>query len=363
MLNEKGFKTRAEAEWSPTTVWIIVQSPFYAGFYRYNRYKGVEHRTENPEEEWVMVENHHPAIFTVEEWEKMCDIRDVNSRQRNAAGKQRIGQNVYVFGGISYCAKCGSKLVSTPGRLHVDGYRTSNYSCPKHRKTKECDSPTVSDTIIGEFVINYIVNMLAAKRNFSSINSPEKLQARLLHGSTFSQIQAIEPDGLHDFYNLLSRYGSDDSYVFSTRRPKKQKATVDPEVESLRKERERQERALRRLQELFLYSEDSISEKDFIIRKKEITGRIEEINSKLGMITHDAGSSLTDEDFIRQASHLLIASKLQEKEYVYYKNLAASVSPEILREYIHSIVDSIRVLDGQVSAIVFKNGLTHKFIR
>ena len=33
-LNEKGYKTRAGANWSPHSVWIIASSPFYAGIYR-----------------------------------------------------------------------------------------------------------------------------------------------------------------------------------------------------------------------------------------------------------------------------------------------------------------------------------------
>ena len=80
LLNERGYRTRAGVEWSPTAVWIIASSPFYAGIYRYNRYKGTDHRTENPEDEWVMVPNHHPAIFTVEEYEVMASMLKDNSR-------------------------------------------------------------------------------------------------------------------------------------------------------------------------------------------------------------------------------------------------------------------------------------------
>ena len=362
LLNSKGYKTRAGAEWSPNGVWIIASSPFYAGIYRYNRYKGTENRTINPEDEWIMIQDHHPAIFTLEEHEKMLSILDTNSRQRNSIGKQCTRDNIHIFSGIVYCGKCGCRLTATPGRKHVDGYRTSTYSCPKKRKNDDCNNPSVNDLIIGEFVINYILNMLNAKKSFSSIPSPDDLRKALLHGSTFSDVLGIEENGLHDFFNLLSRYGSDNSYVFAVKKPRKKKASVNPELDSLRKEKEKQERALQRLQDLYLYSDNAMSEKDFILRKLEITNRLDEINSQLGMMTRSSESVLSDEDFIKQASHLLIQKELQERNYIYFKNLAKTVSPEILKIYMSTILDSVYVVDGHVSSIVFKNGLSHKFI-
>ena len=128
------------------------------------------------------------------------------------------------------------------------------------------------------------------------------------------------------------------------------------------KEKDKQERALLRLQNLFLYSDNAMTEKDFIVRKKEIADRISEISGKLGMITHTAESVLSDEDFIRQASHLLIVNRLKDREYVYYRSLASSTSPEVLKEFVQSIVDSIVLTDGHITRLVFRNGLTHDFI-
>lgn len=361
LLNERGFVTRAGAEWSPTAVWIIAQSPFYAGVYRYNKHKGTERRVLNPEDEWVLVYDHHPAIFTLEEHTRMNEIRDTNARSFNAVGKAKSTNMVYVFGGICYCGKCGSRMSAAPGKLHADGYRSANYLCPKRRKTSECDNATVSDIVVGEFVVNYILNIINAKRSFSGVGSPEELERRLLRGSTFAEVERIEQDGLNELYNLLSRYGSDGSFSFATKKPKN-RAAVSPEVEALRREKEKQERALKRLQELYLYSDRAMSEKDFIIRKKEITARIDEVGNRLGLISRSETGTLSDEDFIRQASHLLIVSKLKDKKYVYYRGLASNTSPEVLKEFIQSIVDSIYLSDGRVSRLVFKNGLTHSFL-
>ncbi|MCC8066032.1 MAG: hypothetical protein LIO94_02850, partial [Clostridiales bacterium] len=53
-----------------------------------------------------------------------------------------------------------------------------NYTCPL-KKTGECDNPAVNDVVVVEFTINYILNMLNAKKNFSKIATPADLQKLL----------------------------------------------------------------------------------------------------------------------------------------------------------------------------------------
>ena len=81
----------------------------------------------------------------------------------------------------------------------------------------------------------------------------------------------------------------------------------------------------------------------------------------LGMVAKNSELSLSDEEFVRQASHLLISRELQNRQYIYFKNLAQNVSPEILKAYMETVLDSVLLVDGRVSSIVFRNGLTHKF--
>ena len=361
-LNAEGFKTRAGVDWTPPAVWIIASSPFYAGIYRYNRYKGTVGRTINSEDEWVVIPNHHPAIFSLAEHEAMKSLLKTNSRNiENPVGRLHTTSNVHIFQGIAYCGKCKSRLTSSPGRKSSTGFQASNYSCPLRRKSKKCNNKTINDIVLGEFVINYILNMLNAKKMFSKIKTPDELQKQLLCGSTFSGIDHIDVDGLNEYYNLLSRYSSDNSFIFA-KRPQKKKAAVSKELASLRKEKEKQERAMTRLQDLYLYSENAMSEKDFIVRKEDISYRLKEINHKLGVLSDDSDSFLSDEEFIKQASHFLIQSELKNKKYIYFKNLVNTVSPEILKSYIDTILDSVYITDSKVTSIVFKNGLAHNFI-
>ena len=359
LVCSNGYKTRAGMDFSARAVWFILSSPFYAGIYRYNRYKGTEHRTINDESEWVMVENHHPAIFTMEQYEKIHAILENNKRYNNTSDQKHMTKNVYVFGQICYCAKCGVKMTSTSGRVQADGYKTSIYHCPT-RRTKGCSNSSVNDLIIGEFVINYVSNIINAKKTFSTIISPEALQSVLLRGQTFKQVQNIDKTGLNALFDILGRFKGDASFVMTSNNRRK-RVKFDSEIVALKKDKERHERALKRLNDLFLYSDKPMSEKDYITQKAEITERIDEIIRKLGIKTASEDEMLSDDDFIRKASHLLISSRLQDKQYIYYKNLARDVSPDILKEYINSIIDNIHLNDGHVSSITFKNGITHEF--
>ena len=134
----------------------------------------------------------------------MQSLLKKNARHTNKVGEHHISKNTHPFAGIAFCGKCGVKMTATPGRLHADGFRGSNYSCPNRRNSGSCDGATVSDTILGEFVVNYILNMVNAKKSFSKINTPADLQRRLLYGSTFSEVDHIDPIGLNEYFKCFS---------------------------------------------------------------------------------------------------------------------------------------------------------------
>ena len=197
--------------------------------------------------------------------------------------------------------------------------------------------------------MNYILNMLNAQKNFENISSPDDLQAVLLTGNTFSYIDSIEPDGVLDLYDILTS-GKVQGAVFGKGASIKPKDAEDSEIASLRAEKQKTERALDRLRNLYLYSEDAMSEKEYI-------------NDEIGMMQSDEWQqSVTDEMFIAKASEFIISQKLTDRNYINYKRLAQSVDAEVLRNFLTSIIDSIIVTDGMVQRITFKNGLSHSFI-
>ena len=107
-------------------------------------------------------------------------------------------------------------------------------------------------------------------------------------------------------------------------------------------DQKKQQRALDRLNDLYLYSDDSISEREYLVRKQQITDRLQEINEAIGMMSQEPWMrTMNDEEFIRQASSFILTQKLADKQYIYYESLAESLDPEILKNFFVSILDSI----------------------
>ena len=101
-----------------------------------------------------------------------------------------------------------------------------------------------------------------------------------------------------------------------------------------------------------------MAEKDFIVEKQRIITAIEEIDRKLAEIKDDdTEGPLADEEFIEKASYFIMVSKLLED----YEKYIRQIDPSIPRSFVKSVTESISVTEGRVTAITFKNGMTHTF--
>ena len=120
---------------------------------------------------------------------------------------------------------------------------------------------------------------------------------------------------------------------------------------------------MERLTKIYLYSEDAISDTEFVVQKKCITDALEEVNEEISSFkTASVSTSISDEDFIRRASEFIIAKKLEDRNFVSYERLAKTISPSVLHEFFVSIIDSIIVKDGRIKSLTLRNGLKQTFI-
>lgn len=357
-LNDSGFLTRGGNVWSATAVWIILRNPWYKGVYRYNYYKIPGRKAVKDKKEWVIVENHHKPSIDPERFDKIQLTLTNNARYRRSPGRSNVQKNVHIFAGLLWCGECGAAFTSSPGKLHTSGYRPSKYGCPNVRKTKTCHAKYTSDVVVGEFVINYILNIINAHKDIKLIRSPEDLQQHLLRGSTFSDICSIDSDGLSAMYDMLASC-SRSGMLFKRVKPK---FKVDPELKQLQSEQKKQQRALDRLNELYLYSDESMSEREYIVHKQQITDKLDEINNAIGMMSQEPWMhTMGDSEFIQQASSFILNQKLHDRQYVYFTSLAESVDAEILKVFFGSIIDSIVITSGKIQRVTFRNGISHTF--
>lgn len=136
----------------------------------------------------------------------------------------------------------------------------------------------------------------------------------------------------------------------------KDKPKADSELSNLRAEKLRLERALDRLTNLYLYDDNAMSEREYIVQRTKLSESLDEITEQIGFATSDAWQqSLTDEVFLRRASEFVLAQKLTGRASICYRRLAITVDNNVLKTFIASIIDSIVVLDGRVKTIVFRN--------
>ncbi len=133
-------------------------------------------------------------------------------------------------------------------------------------------------------------------------------------------------------------------------------------MKKLRAEKLKVERALDRLKNLYLYSDDSMSENEYIIEHSKLTDRLAECNEELGVLAKESFSkAISDDDFIRAASQFILSRHLQDKPYICYKKIAEVTDAAVLHDFFSGLVDSIAVSYGHVVNVIFLNGLSLTF--
>ena len=358
-LNKLGYVSRQHNPFSPVSIWIILRNPWYVGTYRYNYYKIPGRRAVKEESEWVVIENHHSPLVSKERFDHVQKMLDSNARYRNTPGRSSKQKNVNIFSGLIWCSCCGAAFTASPGKLHASGYRPTKYGCPNVRKTKTCNAKYTSDPVIGEFLLNFILNVINAQKSFDKISSPADLESRLLRGDAFRDVAKIDSASVAALYEMLSSFSPADSVLLKKPTVKKD---LDPELRKLRADKRKAERALARLDHIYLYSNKQMSDKEYLVKKNDLMTDLKELDKSIGLLTSESwAQSLSDDDFLEQASSFIISQRLQEREYIYFQGLAESTDPAVLRAFFVSIIDSVRMRNGLVETLTFKNGISHTF--
>ena len=361
-LNEKGVRSRTGKPWNPTTIRTMLTSPFYVGTYRYNyRDESSSKRfVFKPESEWVLVDEHHPAIISKERQSRIIAI--LQSKQRGKPYQTYQRKHVHVFSGLLRCGHCGSNMAATIDRERADGWRPSIYHCTRRRRFADCPSKYVSDSTIGPFALNFIANLIRASNSFGKSTSIETLQKKLLRGDMFLKVDHIERPGLEELYNHL-RSGFGETAFESSTVSAEESASEIQEREILLSEKRRLERGVNRLRSLYLYSDEAISEKDYLLENRELTMRLEEIDARLDELDAMSASSITlsDEELMAKASFFILTQQLKDKRFVDYERFIRKIDPQIVKDFLNSVVSNFCIKNGLTTSILFKNGIEIQF--
>ena len=318
-LNERGIKTRNGSEWSPTTVHTMLSNPFYSGTYRYNyrNESDPHHHVPKKKEDWILVKNHHPAIVSPEHQAAVELILASKSYGKNQTYQRK---NIHAFAGLLTCGYCGSTMAATIDRARADGWRPSVYICSRRRMSNDCQNKYVSDVTLGPFVLNFFANLIKASNSFGKSTSIETLEKKLLRGDALSIVDHIERPGLEELYNHL-RSGFDEKPFDSLAVNAAEASSDVQERDLLLADKRRLERTLKRLNAIYLYGDEEIPGKDFILDRKSITDSLQQIDDRLKEL--DAAAvfdvSLSDDEFMEKASQFILTQQLLDKRSVNYE--------------------------------------------
>lgn len=360
-LNERGIKTRNGSEWSPTTVHTMLSNPFYSGTYRYNyrNESDPHHHVPKKKEDWILVKNHHPAIVSPEHQAAVELILASKSYGKNQTYQRK---NIHAFAGLLTCGYCGSTMAATIDRARADGWRPSVYICSRRRMSNDCQNKYVSDVTLGPFVLNFFANLIKASNSFGKSTSIETLEKKLLRGDALSIVDHIERPGLEELYNHL-RSGFDEK-PFDSLAVNAAEASYDvQERDLLLADKRRLERALKRLNAIYLYGDEEIPGKDFILDRKSITDSLQQIDDRLKEL--DAAAvfdvSLSDDEFMEKASQFILTQQLLDKRSVNYEKFIRKIDPRIVKDFLNETVSNFCIKDGLTTSVLFKNGIELRF--
>lgn len=361
-MNDAGVLPRSGKPWNPNTVRSVLTNPWYIGQYIYNVHSGGKGTDKRSADEWINVENHHEPILDERLFSRLKFLLQRNRRGGVAAGQTYIRKNIHIFGGLLRCAKCGSNMTANQDRRRANGIRPSIYACGSRRRNQtSCTNKYISDMVLGPFVLNYIANIIRAARTHSPSTSPEILERKLLRGDIFKNVASINPETLSRFIDILN--DADDTGEYLPQLALSSQADSISETDTLKSKRQKLENALARLNALYLYDDEAMSEKDFVLQRAQLSKQLEDVNARLKTIQAadtDNGSGAND-DFVRKASFYIITQKLVEDRYFNYEKYIRTFEPTILKCFLASVIDHIDVDDGRVVAITFQNGIKHSF--
>ncbi len=357
---------RSGNPWNPTTVSHILKSPFYCGKMRYNyrnEKKGLKNWSVRDESEWIVFDDHHPAIVSEEDWHGAC--KQLEANQRNGPGKNRAytRKNTHIFAGLLTCGCCGRNMSATLDKARADGWRPSIYNCESHRRFNTCNNKYVSDVTLGPFVLNYISNLMKARKSFGKTTSIKTFEKKLLRGDVFADVEAIERPGLEEMYQLVKNGKSGVILTSMTDGEESRDSSIE-ERALLLSERRRTERAMKRLMAAYLYDEDGMPEKDFTLERKRLNDAMADMDERIAALDSRIANSfdLSDEDFMAKASLFIISQQLAERRFINYEAYIKASDPKIVRDFVTSVIQNFCILDGKIRSITFKNGIEHRFI-
>lgn len=366
-LNREGAKTRNNGLWTSSYVASILHNPFYIGTYTYFKYdESTDYKKyiKRQKDDWVYVENNHEAIVDRSVFESVALKLKGNNRLLPSQ-KTYERKYTHILAGVLVCGKCGHNYICGVDSRRKSGLMPSLYHCPTRRRHQTCDNSSISDITIGDFLFNFISNLIRVQKTIGKSTSLDRLEKLLLGSQCFSDVKGIGREGLASLHKMYTHKKKVDFESNITGVIGQGKDKHSSEIELLLSEKSKHEKAMLRLQQLYLYADDNeaISRNDFTVQKQQISEAIEKIDARLQKLYSSEGSAdFISDNFIEKASLFMLSQQMGEKNDIDFRNLLLSLDRRVLKEFVHTAISKIVILNAKVMTIQLKNGITLNFL-
>jgi hypothetical protein len=183
---KKGFADRADAKWSATAIFRILNDETYTGALIQGRQGTLNYKIKNlvdkPQSEWKRTENAHEAIIEKQDFDLARRIMKLDTR--TAPG----GDKVYLFSGILICGCCGARMTRKTVPYKDRSY--FYYYCPTGKKNGCAGASMIKEDDLIGCVLDSVKAHIAAVASLESIlaGSDGQKAARALVGQLDAQI-------------------------------------------------------------------------------------------------------------------------------------------------------------------------------
>lgn len=155
-LNAMGIPSKNGTLWDEKRIRMSLQLEAYIGQFIYNRkYRKGTVEVTRPEEEWIVIEDHHEPIIDEDTFHKVQDI----IRNRKRASRKYFSDEKYLLTGLVYCTHCGEKMngrqIQRPRSKTADKYEY-RYLCSGYAKKAICSYHSILRDDLEAYVIEEI---------------------------------------------------------------------------------------------------------------------------------------------------------------------------------------------------------------
>lgn len=169
---KSSFQTHLTSRWSAVAIIRILKNPIYYGVLQQGKSQRINYKVKIqrtlPEEEWVVIKNHHNGIISEEEFKTVQQLLEKDTRV--APGENRL----YMFGGLLVCGDCGSNLIRRS--ISYKNVKTIFYICGSYNKKKDlCTRHSIKEEVLIKLITDslqmYCKTTDAVKKAVDYLNS------------------------------------------------------------------------------------------------------------------------------------------------------------------------------------------------